>query len=202
MPGRLILTRPAAEVAGFLGVPVPDLAPRAAIAPGEQVLCRSAGGAELARWGMIPVGRVNARKRPVMETITNARSETLFAKSAFAGVGRAIVPVDGWIDWTAGPGRRQAWRFRAADGGCLAFAAIRDVWTAPGGAALAQIATVTCAPNEEVAPLHDRMAVILDPADFDLWLGGSEAEVAPLLRTLPAGRIVAERAAEMDGARG
>ena len=202
MPGRLILTRPAAEVAAFLGVAVPDLVPRLTIAPGEQVLCRAAGGAELARWGLIPVGRVNARKRPVMETIHNARSETLFAKTAFAGVGRAILPVDGWVDWTAGPGRRQAWRFRAVDGGCLAFAAIRDVWTAPGGPVLAQIATVTCAPNEEVAPHHDRMAVILAPADFDLWLGGSEAEVTPLMRPWPAGRVVAERATEMDGARG
>ena len=41
------------------------------------------------RWGMIPVGRVNARGRPVMETIVNARSETVFEKSAFQGVGRA-----------------------------------------------------------------------------------------------------------------
>ena len=52
------------------------------------------------RWGMIPVGRVNARGRPVMETIVNARSETLFEKTAFQGVARCLVPADGWYEWT------------------------------------------------------------------------------------------------------
>jgi|GEM_PF-5576020 len=97
MPGRLFLTRPMAEVAAWLAGtgpvlsdavtkdPFPNDPPRYNIAPGQQVICRTARGLEHARWGMIPVGRVNARRRPVMETILNARSGTVFDKMAFAG---------------------------------------------------------------------------------------------------------------------
>ena len=51
-----------------------------------------------------------------------------------------------------------------ADGGLMAFAAISDVWTAPGGRRLAQVATVTCEPNVDVKPIHHRMGVILSRA--------------------------------------
>lgn len=101
MPGRLILERPMAEVASWLGAgPIPEDPPRRNIAPGQDVITRTSDGLDHARWGMIPVGRVNARGRPVMETIVNARSETVFDKSAFEGVRRAVVPADGWYEWT------------------------------------------------------------------------------------------------------
>ena len=90
-------------------VPVPNDSPRYNIAPGQQVICRTARGLDLARWGMIPVGRVNARGRPVMETIVNARSETVFDKTAFAGVTRAVVPADGWYEWTGKARSKTAW---------------------------------------------------------------------------------------------
>ena len=79
MPGRLFLTRPMDEIGAVLGRDdLPDQPPRRNIAPGQEVLVLTAGGPQMMRWGMIPVGRTNARGRPVMETIVNARSETLF----------------------------------------------------------------------------------------------------------------------------
>ena len=91
MPGRFFLV----EDVGDLADP-----PRLNIAPGQEVITLTPDGARHMRWGMIPVGRVNARGRPVMETIINARSETVFDKSAFADVKRAIVPASGWYEWT------------------------------------------------------------------------------------------------------
>ena len=85
------------------------------------------------RWGLIPMGRANARGRPVMETIVNARSETLFAKSAFVGLRRCALPVSGWFEWTGPPRRRIRWTLSAADGGLLPIAAVYDVWSAPEG---------------------------------------------------------------------
>ena len=123
----------------------------------------------------------------MLETIVNARSETLFAKSAFADLaplpdaGQRLVRMDRRAppqDPLGGP-RRPA-------GPVIAFAAVWDLWQAPGGAEVASFATVTCAPNAEVAAVHDRMPVILAPDAWPLWLGETEGDPAPLLR--PAAR--------------
>ena len=102
MPGRLFLTRPLTDIAAHLGADASGLSedpPRRNIAPGQDVIaCRPDRKLCRMRWGLIPVGRVNARGRPVMETIVNARSETVFAKSAFQGVARALVPAEGWYE--------------------------------------------------------------------------------------------------------
>ena len=76
-----------------------DEPPRRNIAPGQDVLVFDGAALVRMRWGMIPVGRVNARRRPVMETIVNARSETVFDKSAFAGVGRAVGSTANRFKW-------------------------------------------------------------------------------------------------------
>ena len=153
MPGRLFLERPLNEVLEVLTAEasVEAILPRANISPGEDVLvCRPDRRLEHMRWGMIPVGRTNARGRPVLETIINARSETVFDKSAFDGVGRAVVPADGWYEWTGKTRRKQPWRIRAISGELLVFAAITDVWEAPGGRRLPQVAMVTTEPSSDV----------------------------------------------------
>ena len=122
MPGRLFLTRDQAEVAAALGATVlPRDPPRRNISPGENIIVRTASEAQHMRWGMIPVGRKNARGRPVMETILNARSETVFDKSAYEGVKRAVVPADGWYEWTGVSRRKQPWAIRPKDGSLLFF---------------------------------------------------------------------------------
>jgi putative SOS response-associated peptidase YedK len=195
LPGRLFLTATVAEVAGHFGADAGGLAGTGAwrdAAPGDQVAALvSDGGRRLApmRWGLIPMGRANARGRPVPETIANARSETLFSKSAFAGLARCVLPVSGWHEWTGSPRRKARWAITAADGGLLAFAAVYDVWRAPGGAAVASLATVTCAPNADVAPVHDRMPAILEAAELGVWLGEAAGESAAVLRPWPEGRL-------------
>ncbi|KAA9010067.1 SOS response-associated peptidase [Histidinibacterium aquaticum] len=198
MPGRFFLTRPAGEVSAFIGAEVPEDPPRRNIAPGQQIIARSANGAGPMRWGIIPVGRKNARGRPVMETLINARSETVFDKSAYEGVGRAVVPVEGWYEWTGAARRKTAWEIRPRDGGLMALAAICDTWRAPGGQEVAQVATVTCEPNADVRPIHHRMAVILEPETIETWLTGTEAEAAELMRPWPDGRLTVAEAVGVD----
>ena len=145
------------------------------------------------RWGLIPMGRTNARGRPVLETIVNARSETLFAKSAFADLRRCLMPVSGWYEWTGERRRKTRWAIRAP-GRRRSSPSPRSgtVWQAPGGAEVASLATVTCAPNAEVAAVHDRMPVILAPDDWPLWLGETQGDPARLLRPLPDGSLSVE----------
>lgn len=202
MPGRLFLTRPISEVASWCQADASNLLndpPRANIAPGQEIVVCSPGY-DLAhmRWGIIPVGRKNARGRPVMETIINARSETVFDKSAFAGVQRCIVPVDGWYEWTGEKRRKKAWRIRHADSSLLVFAAIFDVWNAPGGLKVPQAATITCEPNADVRDIHHRMGVLLDPGQFDTWLNGNERDAAELMKPYPNGRLHVEEANDVD----
>ena len=144
------------------------------------------------RWGMIPMGRRNARGRPVLETIINARAETLFAKSAFADLRRCILPVSGWYEWTGAARRKTRWAI-TGEAGLLAFAAVWDLWTAPGGAVLRSLATVTTEPNADVAAVHHRMPAILEPADWPLWLGEADGDAGALLRPFPQGRLRVEQ---------
>jgi putative SOS response-associated peptidase YedK len=196
LPGRVLLAATAADVAARFGAAAEALAdpgPWGEIATGATVAAVVAGRRLVAmRWGLIPMGRTDARGRPVLETLVNARAETLFAKSAFAGLGRCLMPVGGWFEWTGPPRRRRRWTIRAPAEPILAFAAVWDLWRAPGGAEVASLAVVTCAPNAEVAPVHDRMPAILDPDAWPVWLAEEEGDPAVLLRPWPDGRLVAE----------
>ena len=80
----------------------------------------------------------------------------------------------------------------------MGFAAIHDVWSAPGGAKVAQLATVTCPPNGDVRDIHDRMGVILTAEQLDVWLHGSAEEAAELMRPLPDGTLCVVKADAVD----
>ena len=201
MPGRLFLERPLADVAAAMSADLNGInePPRPNIAPGQEiVVCTADRQLMQMRWGMIPVGRVNARGRPVMETIINARSETVFEKSAFEGVKRAIVPCDGWYEWTGEKRRKQPWRIRRADENLIYFAAITDIWTAPGGLKINQVAAVTCEPSGDVRDIHHRMGVILEPSQFGIWLNGADDAAKALTRPYPDGRLTVEKADDVD----
>ena len=201
MPGRFFLESQIDAVADWMGADAAGVSepPRRNVSPGEEiVVCTPEKVLKMMRWGLIPVGRVNARGRPVLETLINARSETMFDKSAFDGVGRAIVPCDGWYEWTGKSRRKTAWRIRPVSGGLMAFAAITDVWEAPGGQTVHQVATVTCEPNADVRDIHHRMGAILDPDQFDTWLHGSPEEAANLAQPAIDGSLQVEEASDVD----
>ena len=168
------------------------------IAPGQDVITLTADGAQKMRWGMLPVGRVNARGRPVMETIINARSESVFDKSAFADVKRAVVPDEGWYEWTGEARRKQAWRITRKDGKLLYFAAIFDVWDGPGGVQVSQVATITCAPSADVRDIHHRMGVILEKEHLDQWLSEDEETAKAMMKPYADGTLKVEKADDVD----
>ena len=183
-----------------LGVPadvVGNEPARRNIAPGQEIVVFD-GALGRMRWGIVPVGRVNARGRPVMEQIINARSETVFDKSTFDGVGRAVIPVNGWYEWTGETRRKTAWRIAPKAGGFLFFAAITDVWTAPGGLQVRQVAAVTCAPNRDVAPIHHRMGVLLERAELTVWMGDDLEAAKALMVPWPEGRLEISQAGYVD----
>ncbi len=200
MPGRFFLTDPMTALAEVLGVSMGVVGSEPArrnIAPGQDIVVFD-GVLSRMRWGIVPVGRVNARGRPVMEQIINARSETVFDKSAFDGVGRAVIPVNGWYEWTGETRKKTACRIAPCGGGFLYFAAITDVWTAPGGLRVPQVAAVTCAPNTDVAPIHHRMGVLLARDDLPVWMGDDLEAAKALMVPWPDGRLEIAEAGDVD----
>ena len=131
-----------------------------------------------------------------METIVNARSETVFSKSAFDDTKRAVVPATGWYEWTGQKRKKTAWKLQLRSGLPLLIAAIWDRWES-GTIVLDQVATLTCEPNTDVAPIHHRMGVFLATEDVEQWLSG--ADPSNLLRQLPDGLLDITQTADPNG---
>jgi len=159
--------------------------PRYNIAPTEPVaIVRTApdGTRELrlVRWGLIPGWVKDPR---TIRLIVNARAESAIEKPSFRGAlrhRRCLVPANGFYEWT-GPARaRIPFLFRPRDGGLLALGAIAEHWLGADGSELETMAILTVPANATVAPLHDRMPLILPPEAFDRWLDCSSGEATSI----------------------
>ncbi len=159
----------------------PNLSPRYNIAPSQQapvVRADAAGGRTLGllRWGLIPSW---AKEAKIGYRMINARAETVAEKPAFRSAfrhRRCLVPADGFYEWRKQGTVKQPTRITRADGAPFAFAGLWERWRAPDGALIDSFTIITTAANELLRPIHERMPVILDPADFGPWLeaGGVE----------------------------
>ena len=97
---------------------------------------------------------------------------------------RCLVPADGFYEWKdAGGGRKRPYAVRPKDREPVAFAGLWESWMGPNGEELETAAIVTTAANRELAPLHDRMPVVLPPDAFEAWLDcrNVDAETATAL---------------------
>lgn len=169
MCGRFALIRSPEELTRVFGLAeCPDLAPRANIAPATNiaVVRRSPAGARalhLLRWGLVPHWRQNPTDgpRPI-----NARSETVLTKPAFREAfrqRRCLIPVDGFYEWQAQGRTKQPFFFSDPQGQVLALAGLWEWWRAPDGGLLRTCCILTTAANAQVAPVHERMPLILAP---------------------------------------
>jgi putative SOS response-associated peptidase YedK len=104
--------------------------------------------------------------------LVNARGESVLDKPAFRNAmrrRRCLIPADGFYEWRAGAPKRPYF-VRAKSGGPIAFAGLWETWTGPNGEEVDTAAIVTTRANRMLAPVHDRMPVIVAPEAFDLWL--------------------------------
>lgn len=124
----------------------------------------------LVRWGLIPSW---AKDTSGAATMINARSETAATKPAFRDAlksRRCLVPADAFYEWQRTGKTKQPFCFEVGDGELFAFAGLWDRWRAPDGSWLRSCSILTTTPNTLTATVHDRMPVILDPSNYDLWL--------------------------------
>ncbi|MBP7242911.1 SOS response-associated peptidase [Amaricoccus sp.] len=202
MCGRYMITTTFAAMASlFDAEPVtpgsnalsPD-APRLNVSPTETVpAVVSRAGArriEPMRWGLLPPWHRSPKQPPLL---INARAETIAEKPAFRDAARerrCLIPADGFYEWQGEKGSKIPYLIRPRAGGPIAFAGVWQEWGPPAERILT-CAIVTCAANATLAPIHDRMPVVIAPADFALWLGEAGHGAAPLMVPAPDDALVA-----------
>ena len=99
---------------------------------------------------------------------------------------RCLVLADGFFEWAKLGKKKQPYLFRLQGGAPFAFAGLWEHWE-KGGRAIASCTVLTAEANALVKPLHERMPVILAPADFERWLDPKAAK-GPELQALLAPR--------------
>ena len=201
MCGRFTLTLPPDLIAEAFGLDLEDLpilearyniAPTQPIAVVRRLRPDGPRQLDLLRWGLTRPPAGGARRSG---PLINARSESIATGSAFRDAfrrRRCLVPADGFYEWAPGRDRRQAFHITRNDGRPLALAGLWE--PAAAGGAPASCVILTTEPNERLRPIHDRMPVIVEPADFDRWLspeGVTQDALAGILRPSPAETLAA-----------
>jgi len=168
----------------LVGSPLP-IAPRYNVAPSQEVAAvRVAEGERrlvLLRWGLVPFWSRDPR---IGYRMINARAETVHQAPAFRAAfrgRRCLIPAGGFYEWDKKGESRQPFYIRRADGQPLALAGLWERWEQKEGAEIIESCTIlTTVAEGEVAKLHERMPVILEPEDFGLWLDPDEHGVERL----------------------
>jgi len=200
MCGRFTMATPGQTIAELFRLDeTPELSPRFNIAPTQAVAAvraRRDGGRELVAltWGLVPSW---AKDRAMGARMINARAETVAEKPAFRAalrVRRCLVLADGFYEWQKLGTRKQPHHIRLRDGRPFAFAGLWERWAPPGAEPVESCTIITTTPSALVAPIHDRMPVILAADAIGTWLDPSAREpaaIVSLLRPYPADEMVA-----------
>jgi putative SOS response-associated peptidase YedK len=222
MCGRYVVAYdPETLVSGFSVLRVPVFPKRWNVTPQSDVpvVYETRGGerlAELMRWGLVP----NWAKDPAVGAkLNNARAEGIFDKPSFRQAirrRRCLLPASGFYEWQATASGKQPWFISArpaAGGGTggsnlLAMAGLFEAWrSTPEAPWLLTCCVITCEANALMAPIHERMPVLVAERDWARWLSREVQDadaVADLLHTPPAEGLQAwpqhERGAAARGA--
>ena len=207
MCGRFALLTPGHDLITQFGVTetsvdVSMIAPRYNVAPTQPVVVvrnASAGSATgqreltFVQWGLIPSW---AKDHKIGSKLINARSETVAEKPSFRAAfkrRRCLVLADGFYEWQKLNGKKQPTFIHMADKRPFALAGLWESWHSPDGGVIDTCTILTTTPNELMAPIHNRMPVILEPEDYNTWLipGDQPNTALHVLRSFSAEKMAA-----------
>jgi putative SOS response-associated peptidase YedK len=192
MCGRFTLTRrDGREIAELLGVDPREFVghlPRYNVAPTQHHYIvtteyenRKIG---LAKWGLVNSWAKDASRAA---QCINAKAETIDTRATFKEAfirRRCVIPADGFYEWTGPKNQRMPMWIHPRAGGLLLFAGLYESWFPQKGKPEITFTIVTCDANETLAPIHDRMPVILGDRDADDWMNPKEGDPPALKRLL------------------
>lgn len=177
-----------------LGQVAADYAPRYNVAPTQPVPFvwdDKTRNVELYHWGLIPPW---AKDREIGGRLINARAETIRERPAFKQAflqRRGLVLATGFYEWKKVGNAKNPFYFQLVSQRAFPFAGLWETWVSPQGEMIHSCTIITCAANDLMAPIHDRMPVILEKKDMEPWLDPrTPPEIASsLLKPYPADRM-------------
>ncbi|MFD2079444.1 SOS response-associated peptidase [Actinopolymorpha cephalotaxi] len=129
------------------------------------------------RWGLIPFW---AKDPKIGNRLINARLETAAEKPAFRKAfasRRCLVPADGYYEWYGEKkGHKQPFFIHRSDGGVLAMAGLYEIWRDPDKGEddpdrfVWTCTVLTTTAEDELGRIHDRMPLLVEPAEYSTWL--------------------------------
>jgi len=122
------------------------------------------------RWGLVPFW---AKDTKIGYKMINTRAETIQLKPSFSHsfkTMRCLVPASGFYEWKKEDEQKVPYLYRRKDGQLFAMAGIYDKWMQPDGEFLITFSIITTDPNALIAPIHDRMPVILSEENEQKWI--------------------------------
>ena len=177
MCGRFTLSYKAEELQLSLGLPeLPNnLEPRYNIAPTQPIpviLDEKQRNVDFLYWGLVPSW---AKDISIGSRLINARSETIMEKPSFKSSfqrRRCLILADGFYEWKKSKLNKSStpYLFQLSDRSLFALAGIYDIWHSPDGGELWSASVITCAANDLVSEIHERMPVILDRENMWDWI--------------------------------
>lgn len=133
------------------------------------------------KWGFTP----SFAKRPLI----NARSETILEKKTFKepfSKKRCLIPATYFFEWqkVEGNEKKEKKRIQMKDLPIFSMAGICERYTNENGKSQLTCSILTTEASEQMASIHDRMPVILEPEDeqFYLNLDNDPKEVQAILK--------------------
>lgn len=175
----------------------PTPIPRYNIAPTQPVAVITNEGTnqvDYLIWGLIPRW---AKDPDIGNRLINARAETLAQKPAFKGpfrYHRCLILADGFYEWKQEGAVKIPIYIRLQSGAPFAFAGIWDTWQSPDGSEIRSCAIITTTPNTLLSSIHNRMPVIIPPAEHQHWITPqpiNPGDFQPLLKPYPAEEMIA-----------
>ncbi|MGA9621075.1 SOS response-associated peptidase [Methanoregula sp.] len=162
------------------------------IAPGSTnpvIVVHERAEAVMMQWGLVPhwAKDITATHRPI-----NARAESLAEKPMFRNLlksQRCLVPASGFYEWKHVDGHKVPFYIHIKDDPVFGFAGLYDIWRNPAGTTLQTYTIITTAANDLMAPIHNRMPVILRQDDEIRWLSRDvipDEEINRILAQYPA----------------
>ncbi len=206
MCGRFTLMIDAEELQaeyGLQAVPANHV-PRYNIAPSQPIAVIKdwpARSLDWMRWGLVPQW---AKDPAIGNSLINARAETAHEKPSFRAAfarRRCLIPADGFYEWQKAPmgkGPSTPYFFYAADHKPFAFAGLWELWQASDGSEIQTCTILTTSANSLVAPIHERMPVILSGSALGQWLApAATSSLSGLLKPYPASLMSAHSVSAM-----
>jgi putative SOS response-associated peptidase YedK len=203
MCGRFLNKLPAAETARLFRTrnPLPNYPARYNIAPTQPVLAvrynaeTRERSLDALRWGLVPHW---AKDLSFGARLINARAETVATTPAFRDAFKArrcLIPASGFYEWRKSGASKTPYAILPKDEPLFAFAGLWENWRDKSGGEWIRTCTIITGPvNSLLAPIHERMPIILPPDAWGRWLGDEPATgeaLLALLRPYPAERMAA-----------